>query len=179
MHPLTHNDIESELSYAYLHAVAAHAGASCISAPRTMDGNGIDAMLTAWGPFDGGGPLEEVDLKIQLKATSVSPATRNGHISYFVKGADRYEDLRQESLHVHRLLVVHFLPNNIADWLAIDEEQLLLKKCAYWVSLRGAPDPERTGKMIHIPQRQRFDTANLRHIFATLSRNEKLRYSAP
>jgi hypothetical protein len=29
MRPLTHNDIESELSYAYLHAVAAHAGASC------------------------------------------------------------------------------------------------------------------------------------------------------
>jgi hypothetical protein len=40
-------------------------------------------------------------------------------------------------------------------------------------------DPERTGKMIHIPQRQRFDTDNLRHIFATLSRNEKLLYSAP
>jgi hypothetical protein len=179
MHPLTHNDIESELSYAYLHAVATHARASCTSAPRTMDANGIDAILTAWGPFDRGGPLEEVDLKIQLKATSVPPMIQNGHFSYWVKDTDRYNDLRKETLHIHRLLVVLFLPEHIDDWLAIDDDQLLLKKCAYWVSLRGAPDPAKTGKTIYIPQRQRFDTINLRHIFAALSRNEKLVYSEP
>jgi len=179
MHPLTQNDIESELSYAWLHAVVAHAGASCISANRTMDANGIDATLTAWGPFDSGGPLEEVDLKIQLKATSIPPVIRDGHLSYFVKDVDRYNDLRKDTLQVHRLLVVLFLPENMENWLAVDDEQLLLKKCAYWVSLRGAPEPKDTGKTIHIPQRQRFDPANLRHIFTTISRSEKLYYSAP
>ena len=179
MRPLTHNDIESELSYAYLHAVATHVGAGCNSSPRTLDGNGIDATLTAWGPFNGGGPLEEVDLKIQLKATSVPPTIQRGHFSYWVKDADRYNDLRKATLAIHRILVVLFLPEHIDDWLVINDDQLLLKKCAYWVSLRGAPEPEETGKTIYIPQRQRFDADNLRHIFARLSRNERLQYTAP
>ncbi len=48
MKPLSSNDIESELSYAYLHAVASKAGASLQSATRHQDNRGIDAMLTAW-----------------------------------------------------------------------------------------------------------------------------------
>lgn len=51
MRPLNSNDIESELSYAYLHAVAAHVWAGCQVASRSYDGNGIDAMITGWGPF--------------------------------------------------------------------------------------------------------------------------------
>jgi hypothetical protein len=179
MRPLTDNDIKSELSYAYLHAVSTHAGASCMVAPRSMDGNGIDAILTGWGPFAKGGPLEEVSIHIQLKATSVPPAVANGRIAYFVQGADRYEALRKETLTVHRLLVVLFLPEDSADWLAINDDRLLLKKCAYWLSLRGAPPSEPTGKTVYIPQTQRFDPVNLQHIFATLSRNEMLRYSQP
>jgi hypothetical protein len=50
MRPLTSNDIESELSYVYLHAVASKVGASCNITNRSLDGNGIDAAITGWAP---------------------------------------------------------------------------------------------------------------------------------
>ena len=69
MSPLTSQNVESELSYAYIHAIAASARAGCEVAGRHADNAGVDAKLTAWGPFPSGGYRQEVDLKIQLKAS--------------------------------------------------------------------------------------------------------------
>ncbi|MDD4915191.1 MAG: DUF4365 domain-containing protein [Methylococcales bacterium] len=68
MKPLSNNDIESELSYAYLHAVASKAGVGCKLGSRHDDNPGIDAELTGWGPFSG--YRQEIDIKVQLKATA-------------------------------------------------------------------------------------------------------------
>lgn len=180
MRPLTTNDIESEISYAYLHAVASHIGAGCHSANRASDGNGIDAIITGWGPFENGGYLQEVDIKVQLKATIGAPVANNGYISYFLKGINRYNDLRTAALATPRILVVMFLPPQIEHWLNITEEELMLKKCAYWVSLRGASESENDkGQTIYIPQHQIFNGTSLKEIFAKRSRNENLIYQLP
>jgi hypothetical protein len=180
MHPLTHNDIESELSYAYLHAVAAHAKVGCNLSSRTLDGNGIDATLTGWGPFPAGGYLQEISISIQLKATISAPTINNGYISYNLQGISRYNDLRSPAIAVPRILIVMFLPELHADWLAISEEQLLLKKCAYWVSLRNAPATSNTtSQTIYIPQAQIFNVQNLTEIFSRLSRREEINYQSP
>jgi hypothetical protein len=71
--PLTPPNIESELSYAYLHAVASQAGMTCREGNRHEDNNGIDAQLTAWLPFVDANTLTEVDIKVQLKATLAEP----------------------------------------------------------------------------------------------------------
>jgi len=73
MRPFSQNDIEAELSYAYLHAVAAHAGVACRPGDRHEDGRGIDAQLTAWGNWPDS-YRTEVNLKVQLKATSLACA---------------------------------------------------------------------------------------------------------
>lgn len=180
MKPLSSNDIESELSYAYLHAVASIAGAGCEVCTRHEDNRGVDARITAWGPFSGANYLEEIDLKIQLKATTAAPIVNNGNISYFLKGINRYDDLRRETIAAPRILVVMFLPENNSDWLNISDEQLILKKCAYWVSLRGAPDSGNgSGATVYIPQIQLFTPENLQDICARLSRRESLTYQQP
>ena len=180
MKPLNPKDIECELSYAYLHAVAAHAGAGCLCTNRASDGNGIDAVLTGWGPFPNGGYIEEVDLKVQLKATVGVPSLNNGFLSYSLNGISRYDDLRSEVLTTHRILVVLFLPPDPSDWLSVSENELSLKKCAYWVSLRGAPPSANTvSQTVYIPQSQIFDANSLRNIFVRLSRNEMLSYQHP
>lgn len=51
MQALSPPNIESELSYAYLHAVASYASMACNVGNRHEDNNGIDATLTAWGFF--------------------------------------------------------------------------------------------------------------------------------
>ena len=75
MSTLSVENIESELSYAYLHAVAPRAGVCCEAAGRHEDNAGVVARLVGWGPFPNGGWRQEVDLKIQLKATGKQRVT--------------------------------------------------------------------------------------------------------
>lgn len=183
MRPPSQADIEAELSYAYLHAVASHAGAACRSAVRLEDNNGIDATLTAWAPFENGGYLQEVDLKVQLKATVHTPTENETHLSYFLaesnKALPRYNDLRQVTVSVPRILVVLFLPGNYPEWLSHSTDALILKRCAYWVSLRGAPNADNeTGVTIKLPKIQAFSPENLRALFSKLSRKEIPLYEA-
>ena len=180
MRPPANTDIESELSYAYLHAVASHAGMACKCATRLADNNGIDADLVGWGPFPNGGYLTEVDLKIQLKATIKNPADDGTYLSYWLDKLSRYDDLRAETVSIPRLLVVLFLPEDREDWIEHSSEALTLKKCAYWVSLRGAPDSQNeSGVTIKIPKEQAFSTSSLQNIASRLSRHDFPRYEAP
>ncbi len=77
MEPLSQQDIESELSYAYLHAVVSRAGMSCQVTNRHQDNRGIDATITAWPSPEIGGNAE-VDFKVQLKATIQDRVSSSG-----------------------------------------------------------------------------------------------------
>lgn len=173
MSPLSLENIESELSYAYLHAIASKAGVACKVAGRHEDNAGVDASLVGWGPFPDGGWRHEVDLKIQLKATIKQPSTVEDSLSYSLSGIARYDDLRSEALATPRILVVLFLPEEAENWIIHTEDALSLRKCAFWVSLRGAkPSENKTAQTIYLPKTQRFDVDGLTSLMAALSRNE-------
>ncbi len=179
MQPISPPNIESELSYAYLHAVASHSGMACRVGGRHEDNNGIDATLTAWSPFDDGGYLTEVDIKVQLKATIAVPADDGANFSYFVDGVNRYNDLRTETIDVARILVVLFLPADAQEWLNHSSDQLALRRCAYWQSLRGAPATiNGTGATVKLPKAQMFTPQALANLAARLSRRDFPRYPA-
>jgi hypothetical protein len=178
MNPLDPKDIESELSYAYLHAVASKVGVGCQISTRHEDNRGIDAQLTCWEQFDEG-YKEEIDLKIQLKATIQEPSQTNTHFSYFFKGAKQYDFLREETRTQHRLLIVLFLPKNTEEWLNVQPERLILKNCAYWVSLRGAESGNSSGQTVYLPKEQLFTPESLLAIFAKLAKNQHLNYLQP
>jgi len=177
MKPLTSQNIESELSYAYIHAIASKAGAGCRVATRHEDNTGVDASITGWGPFPGGGYRTEVDLKIQLKATVSDPKKVGSCWSYSLKGIGQYDDLRAETVSVPRILVVLFLPPAEDDWLKHTEDALSLHKCAYWVSLRGAAASSNdTAQQVYLPLTQKFDVIGLKEIFRRISKNEHMVY---
>ena len=162
-------DIEAELSYAFLHAVASKSRASCSVAARLPDNRGIDAHLTSWGPFPNNAK-KEVDLKIQLKATIATPADSGSHLSYSIAKKSQYDDLRAVGAYaVPRILVVLFLPRDPDTWLDVTQESLALKKSAYLVSLVGAPEAETSSITIHIPKRNLLTPASLNNIFQELS----------
>lgn len=170
MRPLSPPNIESELSYAYLHAVASHAGMACSVSGKHEDNNGIDATVTAWGPFESGGYLSEVTMKVQLKATIAAPAEGESGLSYFLKGVTRYDDLRTETVSIARILVVLFLPPDAEGWLVHSPEQLALRRCAYWQSLRGAPPTSNGGGVtVNLPFSQEFNAQALKKLAARLS----------
>ncbi len=177
MSPLSDENVESELSYAYLHAVAAHAHVSCGTVTRHEDNAGVDATLTGWGPFPGGGYREEVDIKVQLKATVVEPTEKGGALSYFIKGTSRYDILRKTTLATPRILVVLFLPKERDKWITHTDDALSLHKCAYWVSLAGAePSTNGTGQTVYLPKSQRFDVEGLSKLMGMISNNDLPKY---
>ena len=157
----TQQDIEARLSYAYLHAVASHAGYVCRLAMPDEDKEGIDAVMTAYGAFPGTWRTQ-VTINIQLKATVKKPTDDGTHLSYFIKEIRRYDKLREDHREPVRLLIVLFLPEAHADWLDCSEDQLVLKRCAYWASIRNAPPSDNgTGKTVKIPKDQILKPENL------------------
>jgi len=158
----TQQDTEARLSYAYLHAVASHAGFVCRPATPEEDKEGIDAVLTAYGAFSGTWRTQ-VTINVQLKATVTTPVNDGTHLSYFVQGIRRYDKLREDHREPVRILVVLFLPQAHADWLTCSESELILKNCAYWLSLRNASSSDNaTGKTVKIPKNQLFKQDNLK-----------------
>lgn len=180
MQALSPPNIESELSYAYLHAVASHAGMACSVGSRHEDNNGIDATLTAWGPFSGGGYLTEVTIKVQLKATIAVPVDDGTNLSYFLHGVNRYDDLRTETVSNARILVVLFLPADAQEWLNHSPDQLVLRRCAYWQSLRCAPTTANgSGVTVRLPKDQMFNPQALKDLATQLSHSTFPLYPAP
>lgn len=176
---MTPADIEAQLSYAYLHAVASHAGIACQEATRARDNAGIDATLHWIRDFGDAAALTEISLHIQLKATSQAPARADGRLSYFLREVEQYDRLRQDSAMPPRILAVLFLPRDHAEWLRYSPERLVLQHAAYWVSLVDAPpSPNRSGQTVYIPETQQLSPIGLQDLFRRLAHLEKLRYAA-
>ena len=80
---LTQANIEAELSYAYLHAIASQAGFSCVYADRHLDDAGVDAIVREDGrKLADNSLLTSFDVHVQLKATFQQPVDQNSRYSY-------------------------------------------------------------------------------------------------
>ena len=170
-------DIESELSYAYLHAVAAKAGVGCQVSARALDNMGIDATLHVKRDFGLNAILTELSIHIQLKAAVSISAEGEAPFSYFFKGIAQYNSLRALTTMPPKILIVLCLPKDREEWLTHSNEQLLLKRCAYWVSLRGAEDAiNSSGQTRHLPRTQVFSPDGLNNLLARIARQEEIRY---
>ena len=156
---------EEALSKAYVHGVAAAAGYT--TADYDYDRSGTDLLV------QGGGTLSPM-LALQLKATvNFRPlqATGGERFSFQLKAA-AYEWLRRDSL-VPRLLVVLDLPRAEREWITITTEELVLRRCAYWLNLHGSPEVSANRPTVHIPKSQVFDVAGLQGLMEA-SRNGSL-----
>lgn len=156
---------EEALSKAYAHCVAAAAGYT--TAVYDYDRSGNDLLIQAGGEFS---PM----LALQLKATvNLRPLrTTGGEIFSFRLKAANYEWLRNSS-QVPRLLVVLDMPQAEEDWVAITAEQLVMRRCAYWLNLHGSSPSAATMPTVHIPKSQVFDVAAIRMLMEE-SRNGRL-----
>jgi hypothetical protein len=176
---LTDQNIEAELSYAYLHAVASKAGFSCEYRNRHLDGAGVDATIIEDGrKLADDSVLTSFVVDVQLKATYQDLPEQDGRQSY-VLSVPHYDKLRLEEVASPRLPVLLRLPRNPEEWLHISEEALIAKRCAYWVSLRGAPaSGNRENQTVYIPRPNLLSPRGVTTLMARPSRREGIRYAA-
>jgi Domain of unknown function (DUF4365) len=151
---LTSNDREEALSRAYVAAVAA--GAGYVTADQNFDRDGVDVQIRAGGAM-------RPSLDIQLKATVDLREAIDGSYRFPLKR--RNYDLLRDSTMLPRILVVLALPTSEADWLSITPEQLILRRCAYWVSLAGCSETQNNESVtISIDNKNRFDVDGLKSL---------------
>lgn len=86
-------------------------------------------------------------LDIQAKST-VTARICAKFIKYDLN-VKNYDDLRDPRVPVPRILVLLVLPKSEPEWTTQDEEALILRRCAYWTSLKGAK-PMRNRRSVRI-----------------------------
>ena len=177
--PLPTNEIESELSYAYLHAVASRAGFGCKPNPRHEDNVGLDATIRILEEkLDPKSTYTNFPIDVQLKATSSPLKLVKGRFSYFLKEVSRYDRLRKRAGPFPTILVILQLPKDGEKWLTSSHRNLVLRHCAYWVSLWDAPESTNaTGETVYIPKGNILSVAGLRELARKLSCEEELTYA--
>ncbi|QJW97083.1 DUF4365 domain-containing protein [Frigoriglobus tundricola] len=166
---MTRQDRQEVLSLAYVHAVAAMCGMT--HSARAKD-HGIDLTLHEIVRDRGRFTESGMALELQLKSTT-SVAETKTDIGYDLS-IRAYDILRAEIGQV-RLLVVFVLPASENEWLRQTRAKLELRKCAYWVSLRGrSAVKNRSSVRIPIPKRQIFTPDAIRAIIERKKRGEEL-----
>ncbi len=177
--PLSILNIEAELSYSYLHAVAGRAGMCCKKGDSHDDDAGVDAEVSYRGDL-GHRYKREQQINVQLKATKKHSGSKPGHLTYFLQGVKRYNDLRANESDIPRLLVVLFLPDQETNWLEVTVEELVLRNAAYWVSLKDAPATQNEyGATIYLPKTNLLTPENLIELVRNAANNALPTYLTP
>ena len=139
-------------SFAYINAVAARVGFEM--SLKRLDHDGVDGRLESLDA-----PARQINF--QAKSTSRNEVWKGDHIAFELP-ITNYDQLRDTEATVPAILIVVLLPADPADWLTHTEDQLCLRRCAYWLSLRDEPEvSNRNSKTVHIPTANMFDQHQL------------------
>ena len=158
------NTMKERFSLAFIEAVASMAG-FYIDEPR-VDFDSVDGTLKA----DFG---RRPRIEFQAKATS-QDLLKDSHLSYPLP-IKNYDDLRVDNSIIPRLLIVLLMPQDDSKWLSHTREELCLRYCAYWMSLRGQPPTHNVStETVHIPVDNIFCGEQLSELMKKAERGESL-----
>ena len=154
---------KERLSLAYIAAVTGRLGYDMIE--WNVDLYGCDGTITSG---------EGTFLKLDFQAKSTSrDVLRDDHVAFDLP-VKNYNDLRKRRSN-SIILAVLVLPNDEAEWLSHSEEALIMRRCAYWMSLKGYPDSANTSSVtVQIPRRQVFDTTQVQQLMRSLEQDPVL-----
>ncbi|MXX95919.1 MAG: DUF4365 domain-containing protein [Gammaproteobacteria bacterium] len=130
------------LSCVYVQALATKAGYTT-TVPQS-DYDSVDMIVSS-----SVGMRYKLDL--QLKATTRLGKPIDKGIPYLISKKN-YDDLRNET-QVPRILVVLDLPKEEENWVTVTTKELILRRCAYWLSLQNETytDIEQGSITVYLP----------------------------
>ena len=157
---LTRNHRQEALSRAYVQAVAACCG---MSSSTPLPDYGID--LSLHDILLVGGRRVESGCKLDIQAKCTTRAGLQGDYVRHDLEVSSYNALRLVTAGCPRILVVLVLPAKEADWFSQTEEELVVRHCAYWLSLRGrGPTTNRKSVRVLLPRANVFSVGALKGI---------------
>lgn len=127
------------ISKAYVNALAARVGMTVANSSLDYGFDGTfkdieyDAATKEYGETGFG-------IDFQLKAT-INASPKNGVIKYSLE-VKNYHKLIKTRVGTPRILIVYSMPREKDMWLTVNNEETLLRRCAWWCSLKGHPEVE-------------------------------------
>ncbi|MCU0499642.1 MAG: DUF4365 domain-containing protein [Anaerolineae bacterium] len=166
--PMDLNQQKEQFSNAYFCAVVAAAGYSFYK-PNVDDGS-IDWGIKGYREPD----LNYIpQLELQLKCTANEEYLSKPKISFDL-GRKNYNDLANDTSLIPRILIVVIVPDNLAKWSEHTESHLILRYCAYWLSLKGQASIEGAKKRVYLDRTNVFSVKTLKEIMTYIGVNGEL-----
>ena len=155
---------KEQFSHAYVKAVASVAGFSWYK--PSVDDDSVDLGLAQAG---GGGMVRSPRLEMQLKC-SAQATPSEGEFGFSIK-LKNYDDLRDTSVLVPRILVVVLVPNDPKEWLNHSETELAMRRCGYWLSLSGlSASVNETSQTVKMIRKQTFTAEAVRDMMERIGK---------
>lgn len=165
------NSRKELFSYAYVRAVAAAAGYSVQEKTRTMDNVGLDLTIEVPGEVAG---MLFPRFDAQVKCTSSPDVIKENSINFPLR-VNNYDKLRNNRPLAPQILIVVLVPEEVKDWIDVSEEEIVLKKCGYWASLKGMPATNnRNTVTVELPRINLLTPDNLMQIMEKIAKGEEL-----
>ena len=163
---MTLDDQKEQFSFAYVRAVAA--AAQIVVSEPTVDDDSIDLLFQQRG---GGGIVRSPRVEAQVKCTDAA-SVHQAHVAYPLKSKN-YDELRPVDVLVPRILIVVLVPDDLGDWLNHSEQELAMRRCGYWLSLRGEPATANTTNVtVHLPRASQFTVAQLQAMMQRIGNDQ-------
>lgn len=151
--------IKEELSVSYTKAISASAGMTCEIRNRDYGMDGSINDIT-YSPSKKMYRESGFAIDFQLKST-VTAEIIDEKVVYDLE-IKNYRDLIESSVGRQRILILYVLPEKREEWVTVSKDSTILKKCAYWCSLRGLPDVDNSSRIrIKIPVNQLLTSEEL------------------
>ena len=167
--------IQEELSKAYIQTVASYAGYTVQHTDR--DNDGVDSVIKSNGKPADDSILTSVSVEVQLKSCCSEEhifKNEDGNIVYDIKSRN-YNFLVDSNRQLDIILILLYLPSDKQNWISHSIDELIVRKCAYWISLKGLEKTNNNGtKRIIIPKENVFSPDALHQIMVKLSKEEAL-----
>ncbi len=163
------NLVKEQFSYSLVGAIASIAKFATYK--PSVDDDSIDIGFSLKG---GCGTIRSPRLEAQLKCTSKDIRKKDSLRFSLIK--KNYDELRIENVHIPRILIVVLVPENLQECIQhAEEEAFILKRCGYWMSLRGFPESKNQNSVtINIPRMNVFSVDSLRGIMTKVGEGQIL-----
>lgn len=160
------NKQKEQFSIAYIRAVVAAAGFNI--GKMDIDEDSIDLSIASSRYF----LAVRASIDVQLKCTADERVLRQEFIHFPLK-IKNYDDLRTARL-PHALVVV-LVPPNVEDWLIQTEQEMVMRRCGYWLSLAGQPEVQNQASVtVKIPRTQQFTAGALKDMMKRIRNTNNL-----
>jgi hypothetical protein len=159
------NARQEQFANAFLVTIAAVAGFT-VTKPD-VDHDSVDWTIASRLP-------RRPKIDIQMKSRRVEDTDKDDLIRYDLKRKN-YDDLILTDLLTPRLLFLVLVPPDIGNWLELTPDQLVLRRCAYWVSLAGQPASNNENTVrVSVPRANLLNVASLERLMQRANDQEPL-----